>query len=443
MITGDQITAESGRSYRILELISDNTGQGDVYLVQREGVFYAFKLFHTGDRERLSRQMEALLRRGQACAAYVHPTDVVRTEERLGYIMEYIPPSFLPGSVLYNGIDNNGVREKLPFHTRLAALYALSRAVAVLYNADLAMTDLKFDNLKVCPENGEIRIIDTDTVVSSSDDGLIEGTVGFMPPLTMAKKEHPTRANDAYALGVILFMTLFGSHPLMGRAGETDHGSDGENYLLAEHPVYVFHPTDDSNRPISAETEAKGAKYPKEFMAAMENTFVKGLYHGRFRTDPGEWCKLLLSLYQNSFCCRECGEEYFFGGLLPDTCGVCGAPLQVPCLLVGEKAVPMFYGETISQRDLWPNGGTENDRLKVTSTRYHGKYGILSESAPLRLCLSDGTRADYPKGKVAPLFMGGCYEWKERTFTVMSGREYRFRETANEANEANEKKGQE
>lgn len=414
------ITSERNTKYIVISLISSGTGQGDIYKVSSDGREYAMKLFYGEDEEKLLEQINILMKRGKACTAYVHPLDIVRIDGRIGYIMEYVPDSYLPGSILYNGIERDGAREELPFHTKLSLLYDLAEAVAVLYHAGLAMLDLKFDNLKVDPESGSVKIIDTDTIVSANGKNIIEGTVGFMPPLTMLRKEVPSKYNDSYALAVMIFMTLIGNHPLMGRAGDMPHDCDMETYLFAENPVYVAHPTDDSNRP-SPEDEhisRKLAKYPKVFLDAMQKTFVDGLYDGEKRTTPEEWLSILRQVYELAYCCSECGEEQFFTDHSSVVCSCCGSRIMKPLLLKGDKVVPLFLGSPVIESNVWNENSKPREILKVVTTPYRAKCGLLVEQGKLILHFQNGRSVVFEKGKTVPLFMNAEYEYEQKIFRM-------------------------
>lgn len=412
------VHSESGTEYKVDSLISSGTGQGDVYKVIADGSEYAMKLFYGGDEEKMLEQIRVLMKRGKACPAYVHPLDIVRIDGRIGYVMEYVPDSFLPGSALYNGIERDGVREELPFHTKLSVLYNLAEAISVLYHAGLAMLDLKFDNLKINPEDCSVKIIDTDTIVSTNGKSIIEGTVGFMPPLTMLQKEVPSKYNDSYALAVIIFMTLIGNHPLMGKAGDVPHDSDMETYLFAEHPVYVAHPTDDSNCPSEDDVSVidKLAKYPQPFLEGMEKTFVDGLFDQEKRTAPDAWCVILQQVYDQSFCCSECGEEQFYTDKASHTCSCCGNPIIKPLWLRGEKGIPLFLGGSITDDDLWNGIAKPQVIMKVTASPYNMKCGLSIERGKLTVRFPGGNEVVFDKGKLAPLFMNAEYEYEQKHF---------------------------
>lgn len=424
MLIKDQILiSETNKEYKISSLISSGTGQGDIYKVICDDKEYALKLFYAGESDFMRRQIQVLMKRGKACPEYVHPLDIISFEGRQGYIMEYIPDTYLSGSVLYNGVENNGYREELPFHVKLSVLHSLAEALSILYNANLAMMDLKFDNLKINPDDWSIKILDTDTVVSSKDGkSLIEGTVGFMPPLTMKREETPTKYNDSFALAVIIFMSLLGSHPLIGQMAEIPQHGNIETYLFAENPIYVWHPTDKRNRPTveSQITENKLLKYPKAFIAAMERTFVDGLYTKEKRTSPSEWCDILKKVYDSSYCCLECGEEQFLENDVC-RCDSCGSELVRPLFIVGDQKVPLFMGNEISSCELWNSSMSRDTFASIAATRYKGKAGLLVKSDSIKLIFSDNQTIEFSRGKTVPLFANAIYEYHNKKFIIQEG----------------------
>ncbi len=420
MLKNDEVlTSESGKQYTVADRISSGTGQGDVYRVFLGDQVFAMKIFHDDDSDYIG-QIHRQMQRGKVCDELVTPIDVINDGKNLGYIMEYITEDYLPGSILYNGIQSEDGKEELPFAVKITALYNISKILSYLFSADLAITDVKFDNCMVNPNNGDVKIFDTDTVIRSENGkSFVEGTLGFMPPLTMLGKESPDKYNDCFALAVMIFMTLMGSHPLMGRMADKIQTEDPETYLFAKRPVYVWHPVNDSNRPDedNEQTTSKLMKYPEVFIRAMEKTFVDGLYRKEKRTTPSEWCDVLDEVYSSSYCCFECGEEHFFGDGI-DLCTYCGSPLKKPLFIMGDRRTPMFLGNILTESDLWQGSSSKKPLLKIVGTDYNGKYGLLCQNEGVILEFDDGEAVEFPKGKVIPLFTQGSYKIGTKSFMI-------------------------
>ena len=278
--------------------------------------------------------------------------------------------------------------------------------------------------MKINPEDWSIRILDTDTVVGSDDgSSVIEGTVGFMPPLTMRREESPNKHNDSYALAIMIFMSLLGCHPLMGAMWDQPQHCDIETYCFAENPIYIHHPTDRRNRPTeeNERTVSKLEKYPERFLRAMERAFVDGLYDREKRPSPSEWSEILQELYDGSFCCMECGEEHFLVNREMTVCDACFSPLVKPLFIKGSRAIPLFLGTEISAAELWEDSTETKPFVKVAVTRYRGKYGLSAEADPVKLTFPNGDAVTFSKGKTVPLFTNAVYEYQNRDFTIQEG----------------------
>ena len=153
---GDKIHTDDGkREFVIDSLIHTGSGQGDIYKIHSGRDVYALKLFHTGDTRKLRKQIERLKNRGRASSAFVHPLYSVKVGEQIGYVMEYVGGDhYMNASVLFNGIktdvgDGSTVRMELPFNQKLAILHSIIGALMILYEADIFIADVKFENIKV------------------------------------------------------------------------------------------------------------------------------------------------------------------------------------------------------------------------------------------------------------------------------------------------------
>lgn len=421
---GERLVSDSGAEYTVLSLLSSDTGQANVYTVEKEGEIFALKLFFQKEREEENQailtQIAVLMRRGEASEAFVTPLDTLRYEGRVGYVMEYVGEEYKDGIYLVNGIDGN-IQDQVPFAVKLTALYGIAEAVSALFEAGLAMMDLKLENIKFNPYTGAVKILDTDTIVSSGKQGFVFGTPGYMPPAVMLGEEEPDRYADCFSLAVIIFLTLFRFHPLEGRADEVELDESRYEYLYATHPVYVFHPTDDSNRPTEACAmyERRYERYPTAFTDGFLKTFVYGLWENKEeRTTPEEWCRKIEALYEGSYLCSVCGEEQFIEREEVSLCEECGELLVKPLLLEGDKAVPLYLESEIYEGSLWYAPPENRLLFRVTKTDYSGKFGLLTYASALRLIFDDGRVVSFEKGTIAPLFLGVRYLFEGKEFTL-------------------------
>ncbi|HIS36259.1 TPA: serine/threonine protein kinase [Candidatus Scatousia excrementigallinarum] len=413
LFKGTVVHGQNGNTYKIIKLISQGTGQGDIYKVinARKEVF-AFKLFHSGTKDFNQRLIERLMRRGQVCEAFVTPLDIVEVDDRIGYIMEYIGLEYVSAAVLCNGIEKNGIIVNLPWGLKLALLARIVESFIILSNANLGIIDIKFDNIKLDLNNCQIKILDTDTIIHVNDKASVRGTVSFMPPDVMTKRKAPDKDNDSFAIPTIIFMSLYGSHPLDGKRRLLPCNENIDMYLFGTHPVYVFNPTDSSNRPLpqdefgrnQQQTIDKHKKYPDYLKKAMEAVFVDGLYDSRKRPSMSDWLDILERLYNDSFVCENCGEEHFLD-TKDKICGVCKQELLKPIFIQSDKAVPLFNGMTIYSDDIWATTA-HYEVFKVVPTKYDGRMGLqlmILDRANLKL--AGGDVKTFVNGEAIPIFL--------------------------------------
>ena len=428
-----KVRSEDGlREFTVDCLIHTGSGQGDIYKVHAGRDVYALKLFHTGKVKSIRRQIENLRRRGKASSAFVHPLYIVKVGEAIGYIMEYISDDLYDdGSILFNGVamedgQGNTIRMELPFDQKVCIMYNVVEAIKILYEADIALMDLKFENLKINKSDLSVKILDTDTAVGNRAKPIVSGTIGFMPPLTMRREEVPDKYNDSYSVAVMLFLTFWGCHPLVGRKYEEPCMINIDTYSFATNPVYIFNRKDTSNRPLESSHRVveRMKKYPKCFVDAMHQTFVDGLFDKEKRVDPREWLEILEYLYSNRYICKQCGEEHFFGGTAQN-CNVCGALLEPPIKLVCESSktpgVRLFNGTEVWTADLW--GDQTNYQLfEVVVSEFDKKYGLrCTGSQTVTVELINGQSRDFICGETIPIFMDAVLKVGKYTLTFIGG----------------------
>ena len=414
---GDRISTTDGRREFIIDsLIHTGTGQGDIYKVHTDKDVFALKLFHTGDAQRLHKQIERLKRRGRASSAFVHPLHVVRVGSQIGYVMEYVGGDhYVNASILFNGVetdagDGSVVRMEIPFNQKLAILDSIIGALMIPFEADIVIADVKFENIKVNMNDFSVKILDTDTAVAGKSKPMVRGTIGFMEPLVMRGEKSPDKYSDAFSLAVMIWMTLISGHPLRGRKYEEPCNQSIDTYTFATNPVYIYNRRDPSNRPLENDKRVieRMKKYPMYFIDAMHRTFADGLFDGKKRTTPREWQEIIRRLYEDHFICKHCGEEHFFT-TAERSCHICGAELEVPIRLVCDKSglpgVHLFNGSEIWSGDLIDK--QNNYQLfKVVVSDYDRKYGLLCiGTQDVALELKNGIVKTFNRGDVIPIFM--------------------------------------
>lgn len=415
---GDKLLSDDGnKEFTVDSLIHTGTGQGDIYKVHSGNELYALKLFHTGDMQRIHRQIERLRKRGRASSAFVHPLYIVAVDDKIGYVMEYLSKDeYTDASILFNGREKqlkngNTVREELLLHEKLGLLKNIVEALKILFDADISLGDVKFDNIKINLNDGSIKILDTDTAVGGNARPMVAGTIGFMEPLVMRGEKKPNKYSDVFSLAVMIYMTLISGHPLRGRKYYEPCKQNIDMYTYGTNPVYTYNEKDKSNRPAPHEKRAieRMKKYPDYFKEAMHRTFVDGLFEDETkRTTPGEWLEILDKLYEDHFICKQCAEEHFYA-TAERVCHVCGTPIEVPISLVCEKSelpgVHLFNG-----MEIWSGDIIDKDNsyqlFKVVVSDFDKKFCLLCASTQkISVELKNGTVKEFGSGDVIPIFL--------------------------------------
>ena len=414
---GEKITSDDGkREFIIDSLINSGSGQGDIYKVRSGKDLFALKLFHTGNQDDLKKQIDILKKRGRASSAFVHPLYTVKTNDRFGYIMEYVGSEFYSNaSILFNGEakktqDGKIIRYELPFYKKIGILYNICEAISILFEAGIALTDLKFENIKINKNDNSIKILDTDTAVGGTAKPIVNGTIGFMEPRVMKGEIPPNKYSDAFSLAVMIWMTLISGHPLRGRKYEEKCSIDIDTYTFATNPIYVYNKNNASNRPLPTDKRVieRMKNYPEYFTEAMHKTFVDGLFEGEKRVTPHEWQEILVRLYDDHFICKQCGEEHFLGNG-SNICYICGtkidSPISIYCEGSKSKGKYLFNGDEIWSVDILDEID-DYQLFKIVVSDYDKKYGLMyygGQSAIL--VLKNGFKKSFERGEVIPIFL--------------------------------------
>jgi hypothetical protein len=167
----------------------------------------------------------------------------------------------------------------------------------------------------------------------------------------------PDVHSDRFSLAVILFMALCLGNPFEGeRLKNYDIVDEEAEYeLFGKDPVFVYHKTDKSNRPIRGYHSAvlrRWAYIPVYIKEAFHRTFVDGLAdRENERTTPLEWIKLLTRYQDELISCKSCGYEYIVGYSEKrryDCCPYCNAATKDFCTLtVGRSHIALDLGKTL------------------------------------------------------------------------------------------------
>lgn len=174
--------------------------------------------------------------------------------------------------------------------TRLQLCTRLARAVRRMHFAGLAHSDLSNKNVLIDPRGGDACVIDIDSlVVPGVAPPTVLGTPGYIAPEVLAGKASPSTATDRHALAVLIYQILLQRHPLQGRKVHSTRSAEQDELLsMGRHALFVEHPTDRSNPPLSP-IQVPYRRLGPYLAPLVERSFVEALHAPSRRPDAAEW----------------------------------------------------------------------------------------------------------------------------------------------------------
>jgi len=400
-------------------------GQGEVLKVSVDGEVYAVKLYHKhAATENVRAQLQALCSRRLPSGHFVFPKELVASDDgRFGYTMNLLPESFVSTTKIVK-------RDVCPtFRTLLVAASELAEAFFQLHALGLCYQDVSFANVFIEPTTGQVKVIDNDNIqVPGSRETSVLGTPRFMAPEIVLGLAKPDAQTDRFSLAVLLFYLLLNGHPLEGKLEwqVRSYDAPAQRRLLGEAPVYIFHPTDESNRPVPGVHDNPrlfSQIYPRVLMGAFERAFVLGLTPHQ-RVLESEWRQILgetrdMLMRCQSVVCR--GETEGFWDTRAATgsrCWRCKFPLHPKYILeiknvdgsrmVLEEGAELYAHHLHNLRGNYstPLGVVMRDSAKVNQL-------VLKNNSGRKWTMrgSNGVLMGVPAGGFAPIELGAVFHF--------------------------------
>lgn len=388
-------TLPSRTNNTIHGLLGDGSG-GFVYRVgPSEGEERAIKLFKQsfmaidpGTPARVRR----LLDMGSPSPAFAWPQEMTiheRTESG-GYSMALVRDA-VPANRLFEPSDDGRPLVGPPLDIRARALVELARAMGSLLRRGLVIKDLSGANVLVKARTGEVAILDTDSI-DEPGRGEIFGTPGYQAFESVAQSRPQSAASDLHSLAVVAFELLTGSHPLRGQRWWQLSFPTPEDLdeLFIHHPIFIFDPNDDRNRPLSPRDDPFNDcgglaslwwwAYPPYVQELFTSAFTSGLREPDRRIPASKWDVVATRFLDSLAPCPRCGQlnsidvTWGDGPLRP--CWNCESPVvDVPHLQIGKKRVTLVPGRVVFPRRVDDVSGEPRDHLLTVET--HDATGDL------------------------------------------------------------------
>ena len=172
-----------------------------------------------------------------------------------------------------------------------------------------------------------------------------------MAPEIVLKKKNPDVNTDKFSLAVMLYLLLFMNRPLEGKRTMVPCMTEElEHKVYGSEPVFMYDPTDDSNRPVKGvHTNAirRWPIYPEYIREAFVKAFSKNSMNGTTpRIIEKEWQELLTRMRDDLAICEHCGNETFVHYDREMICINCGKPVKVSySLKTSRYNVPLLKGK--------------------------------------------------------------------------------------------------
>ena len=318
-------------------------GQGIVYKVLYKGEEKALKWYSKGAGENLERFYENLRRnieKRSPAPTFLWPLALTEIQDGkyFGYVMELRPSCYKD----FNLFLLNRVRFK-NFSAIMNASLQITASFKKLHNLGFSYQDLNDGNFFINPENGDVLICDNDNVAPHLQNLGIKGKPKYMAPEVVNGTNLPDIYSDRFSLAVILFLLLCKSHPLDG-LNDNVHIDPAKNAmnLYCLKPVFIFDPTDSSNRP-NPEIHKNALLFWKIYPKHIQNLFIKTFSKECMQCDGNgreerviekTWLKGLTRLRSEIAVCPSCKNETFFDTQrLSMPCMNCGKSFERPAIL--------------------------------------------------------------------------------------------------------------
>jgi len=350
---GQTLTTKLGSPCKVIRYLGSG-GQGEVFEAGWSGGTYALKYYYkeSATHEQAS-AIERLTGKGSPSHRFLWPIEMIPWNgETFGYLMPL-------RELRFHRMTDIVARRIEPSFRSLATIgYRLADSFLELHAKGLCYCDLSWGNVFLDPVKGDIAICDNDNVIPTGEKPAILGTPEFMAPEVVVGAAHPSGDTDKFSLAVLLFYLFYIDHPLKGKKEADIKCFDihAGNRLFGEDPVYIFDPSDSSNRPVPGIHDnaiAFHKIYPECFRKMLEKSFTAGLRDVHGRVTENEWKQTMARLYDSIFYCSHCSAENFYdpetirqNGGAPPTCWSCDHSTMLPFRLRIDKSVVLLNHDT-------------------------------------------------------------------------------------------------
>lgn len=358
-----QINTDSGQ-IAVKEFIGEG-GQGEVYLVEKAGQKLALKLYKGKVNVDFAYNLRNNIKKGSPSKSFLWPKEIVDKDGLFGYLMDLRPQNYVSFVSLLTG------KNAFPNQTLLINwCLELCMAFKKLHEQGYSYQDLNDGSFFMNTSTGELLICDNDNVTADKRNLGVLGKMRYMAPEIVrgdkdpytGKRQLPDMHSDRFSLAVILFLALCLGNPFEGECLKNYDIVDekAEYEMYGKNPVFIYHKTDKSNRPIRGYHSSvlkRWAYLPIYIKEAFHRTFVDGLKdRENQRTTAIEWIKILTKYRDELMTCHNCGYQYIAGLVEKNPyqyCPRCNSKNYDRCILsIGKNKIILEPGKKLYQTQL-------------------------------------------------------------------------------------------
>ena len=302
----NEIIKSNGSTMKVLDLLGDG-GQGEVYLVDYDHNKYALKIYKDIQYDDFKNNLRSNIEKGSPSDNFLWPKKLVELEDgNFGYLMDLRPNNYSSFVSYLNGKD--GFKDR---KTMIKWCIELCTSFKKLHEMGYSYQDLNDGSFFFDGDTGELLICDNDNVTANQKNLGVLGKIKYMAPEIVRGDALPDTHSDRFSLAVILFMTLCLGNPFEGERLKNYNIIDekAELELYGTKPLFVYHKTDKSNRPVRgyhASVLKRWPTLPTYIKEAFHRTFVDGLQdRENGRTTEIEWIKQLCRYRDELISCQS------------------------------------------------------------------------------------------------------------------------------------------
>ncbi len=420
---GDVLYTISNEEVKLVSLLSDQGGQGNVYKVLHRGQEKALKWYkNIINPQAFYENLKNNIKKGAPADNFLWMQELTQWQnDSFGYVMELVPEGYYELSeFLVNQVSFPSWKRAVD------AALNIVRGFRLLHNRGQSYQDLNDKNFFINPKTGKVLIGDNDNVAPTGENLGIEGKERYMAPEIVRRENLPDTASDRYSLGVILFFMFCYGHPLEGRNG-TPYTMTPEASLriYGTNPVFLFDPKDASNRPVPGLQDHVAQLWeclPEYMKEIFIRAFSWGAMMEKKRVTEYEWLNALVRFRSDIVRC-SCGNEIFIRDGESTACDGCGRLFEIRNRIALEDySIPAILGSRIYQMQL----GTANfeDALNPVASVLPNPDNPSDirlknlTKVPWKCVTPSGKQKILPPGGMAPVKKGLRFRVEDENFRI-------------------------